>query len=373
MATTTIPETAARVAASPPPAGPASPRRRSPALPILALVVLAGGAYGVRAWRYASTHESTDNAVVDGHVIPVVAKVGGFVTRLGAGENVHVAEGALLVQLDDRDQQVKLRQAEADLAAAQAAAGGRGGAGQAGAAIASAESQQAASVANAAAARANADRARADLARYVELARTNVVSQQQVDAARAASVSADAQLAAVQRQTAAIGAQVGGAQAGLTFARARLVGAEAARDNARLQLAYATVTAPVAGTASKRLVEVGQLVQPGQQLLSVTADTGLFVSANFKETQLDRLRVGQPVTLTVDAYDDAGIEGVIESVSPATGARFALLPPDNASGNFTKVVQRVPVRIRIVRGLDAERPLRVGLSVVAHVDVSAAK
>jgi membrane fusion protein (multidrug efflux system) len=278
-----------------------------------------------------------------------------------------VAAGALLVRLDDRDYAVRLRQAEAELQAAQATAGVRGAPGQAGALVANAESQQAASAANVLAARATYDKARSDLARYEELARTNVVSQQQVDAARAAMLAAQAQLSAVQRQTAAAGAQVGNAVAGVSLARARLEGAAAARDNAALQLSYATVTAPVAGTVSRRLVEVGQLVQPGQTLLSITADTGLFVTANFKETQLDRLRVGQRVTLTVDAYDEAGIEGVVESLSAATGSRFALLPPDNASGNFTKVVQRVPVRIRITKGLDADRPLRVGLSVVAHV------
>ena len=117
----------------------------------------------------------------------------------------------------------------------------------------------------------------------------------------------------------------------------------------------------------KKLVEVGQLVQPGQMLMNIASDTGLFITANFKETQLDKLRVGQAVELEVDAYDGAKIEGVVESISAATGARFTLLPPDNASGNFTKVVQRVPVRIRITKGLDAARPLRIGLSVVAHV------
>ena len=119
---------------------------------------------------------------------------------------------------------------------------------------------------------------------------------------------------------------------------------------------------------AKKQVEIGQLVQPGQLLMNIASDTGLFVTANFKETQLARLRVGQRVELEVDAYDGALIEGRVESISAATGARFTLLPPDNASGNFTKVVQRIPVRIRITKGLDAERPLRIGLSVIAHVD-----
>jgi membrane fusion protein (multidrug efflux system) len=134
-----------------------------------------------------------------------------------------------------------------------------------------------------------------------------------------------------------------------------------------LQLSFTKIMAPTPGSVSKKLVEVGQLVQPGQTLMNIASDTGLFVTANFKETQLDDLRVGQPVELEVDAYGGAKIEGVVESISAATGARFTLLPPDNASGNFTKVVQRVPVRIRITKGLDTTRPLRIGLSVVAHV------
>ena len=342
--------------------------KRSPLPFILGALVLAGGFWAFRTLTYASAHESTDNAMIDGHVIPVLAKVGGFVTAVRVAENDRVALGAPLVMIDDREFKVRLAAAEADLAAARASSGGSGnGPGQAQAMVSNASAQTAVQQANVDAARAQVVKAEADLARYADLAAKNIVSQQQLDGAKAQAAATRAQLVAVQRQASAAGANVEGMQAGVRLAQARLGSATAARDNAALQLSFANITAPTSGLVSRKLVEVGQLVQPGQTLMNIAADTGLFITANFKETQLDKLRVGQPVELEVDAYGGAKIEGVVESISAATGARFTLLPPDNASGNFTKVVQRVPVRIRITKGLDATHPLRIGLSVVAHV------
>ena len=154
----------------------------------------------------------------------------------------------------------------------------------------------------------------------------------------------------------------------MRLAQARLAAMQAARDNAQLQLSYTKVTAPVGGIISRKQVEVGQLVQAGQPMLTVVSDTGVWITANFKETQLADLKVGQAVELEVDAYGGCTAVGKVESLSAATGAKFALLPPDNATGNFTKVVQRVPVRIRITEGLGKNRPLRPGMSVVAHVN-----
>ena len=152
-------------------------------------------------------------------------------------------------------------------------------------------------------------------------------------------------------------------------AEARLLAAQAARDNAALQLSYTTVAAPLDGTVSKKQVEVGQLVQAGQTLMSIVSDSGLYVTANVKETQLARIKPGQKVEFEIDAYGGATAEGVVESIASATGAKFALLPPDNATGNFTKVVQRVPVRIRITKDLGKDRPLRPGMSVLANIIV----
>jgi membrane fusion protein, multidrug efflux system len=345
----------------------APPAKRSPLPFILGALVLAGGVWGFKTISYARVHESTDNAMIDGHILPILAKVGGFVMAVSVKENDRVAMSASLVSIDDREYKVRLAQTDADLAAARAATGGRGGAGQAQAMVASASAQTSVQAANVDAARAQVVKAEADLARYDDLAAKNIVSQLQLDAAKAQVAATRAQLVSVQRQAQAAGANVTGMQAGVRLADARFGAAEAARENAALQLSFTRITAPASGFISKKLVEVGQLVQPGQTLMSIASDTGLFITANFKETQLDKLRVGQPVELEVDAYGGAIIEGVVESISAATGARFTLLPPDNASGNFTKVVQRVPVRIRITKGLDAARPLRIGLSVIAHV------
>src|SRR5215211_2449588 len=303
--------------------------RRKIVLPIVALVALLGIVWGVRKWTYGRSHESTENAQVDGHLVPVLAKVGGFVTAVRVGENDAVKEGAELVHIDDSEYKVRLAQAEADLAAAVSVAGSRGVTGQAEAQIQTASSQRQVVDAQITAAEANRQKAVSDLARMKELADKQIVSKQQLDAAQAA--------------------------------------ADASRDNAALQLSYTSVTAPLSGVVSRKQVEIGQLVAPGQPLLTVVGDTGIWVTANFKETQLSQVRVGSPAEIDIDAYPGCKAEGKVESIGAATGAKFALLPPDNATGNFTKVVQRVPGRIAITRGCGADQPLRPGMSVEAHV------
>ncbi len=367
MATATHPQdTTARpsLAAAP---DPAPSNRGRIVLVIVAIVALLGITWGVKQWLYGRTHESTDNAQVDGHLVPVLAKVSGYVTAVNVAENNAVRSDSTLVRIDEREYAVKLAQADADLAAARASAGGSGVEGQAQAMVQNATSQRAALDANINAARANATKAESDLARMRELVAKQIVSRQQLDAAQAAADAARAQLASAQRSAGAAGAGVVNAQAGVRLAQARLAGAQASRDNAQLQLSYARVTSPVSGIVSRKQVEVGQLVQAGQPLLTVVSDTGVWITANFKETQLSDLKVGQPAELEVDAYGGCQAKGVVESLSAATGAKFALLPPDNATGNFTKVVQRIPARIRITEGCGKEHPLRPGMSVFAHV------
>lgn len=332
------------------------------------VLVIAGGVWGFNRWSFSQTHESTDNAQVDGHIVPVVAKVGGYVLSVNVGENAHIDDKGVLVSIDEREYQVKLAQAEADYAAAVASSGSNGVEGQAAAMVRTASSQREVGDAQVLAARAQVVKAQSDLARAKELATKQIISMAQLDAAQAAFDAASATLTATQRQVSAATSGVSNAEAGVRLARARLAAAQAARDNASLQLSYAKITAPLSGIVSRKQVEVGQLVQAGQTLLSIVSDSGVFVTANFKETQLGRIRVGQKVELDVDAYA-ATAKGEVESIASATGAKFALLPPDNATGNFTKVVQRVPVRIRITQGLGADRPLRPGMSVVANVIV----
>src|SRR5512141_2978462 len=247
------------------------------------VVVLFALVWGGQKFLYARGHESTDDAAIDGHIVPVVAKVGGYVEKVNVNENDHVNEGQILVQLDTAELAVKLEQADADLSAARAAAGGNG---QAEAQVQTAAGQRGALEAQVAVARANATRAHSDLTRMQELASKQIISAQQLDAARGQAAVADAALAAAERQAAAAGGTVTGAQAGTRLATAKLQAADAMRANAALQLSYTRLVAPASGTVSRKTVEVGQLLQPAQQVMSIVADTGTFVTANFKETQV---------------------------------------------------------------------------------------
>jgi membrane fusion protein, multidrug efflux system len=322
-----------------PPAAPAQPgRRKRTVFFIMGAALLGLVAVGVRHWIFNLSHVSTDNAQVDGHIVPILPKVGGFVTEVRVDDNRQVTAGDTLVVLDDRDYKVRLAQADADLGVALAAVSNRARVGQAEAQVAQAQ--------------ANAEKAHADLERLKPLAEKDIVSKQQLDAAEAAARSADAAVAA--------------AQAALVGADARVAAARAARDQAALNLSYTRIIAPASGVVSKKSVEVGQLVQAGQPLMSVVPLHDVWLTANLKETEIADVKPGDPVDFTVDAYPGVQFRGHVESVSPATGARFSLLPPDNATGNFTKVVQRVPVRIR-PDTVDPAHPLRPGMSVVVTI------
>ena len=357
-------------APSAPPEAPKGSRRRV-VLPIVLVLVALGALWAYKQWSYGRAHESTDDAAVDGHLVPVLAKVSGYVQTVNVSDNDHVKADSLLVQIDPSEYRVRVAQSEADLAAARASAGGAGSAGQAEAMVEQASGQRASLDAQITAAKANETKARQDLARAEELAGKQIVSKMQLDAARAAADAASANVVALQRQTSAAGGTVASAEAGVRLATARLQGAQAARDNAALQLSYTHVTAPASGIVSRKQVEPGQLIQAGQPLLTIVADTGIYVTANFKETQLGDLRVGQQAEIEVDAYGGVAATGCVESLSAATGSKFALLPPDNATGNFTKVVQRVPARIRVIKDLGPNRPLRPGMSVTVHVATTA--
>lgn len=330
---------------------PAAPRSRPPVLRnvLFAIVAIAALGFGVRSWLVTRNTVTTDDAQVEGHVVPVIAKVGGYVQAVNVEENAPVHRNAVLVQIDERDLRTHLSQAEAQLASARAVAGAGGGTGEAAARLAAAK-------ANVEVQEANARKTQADLERFRTLADHNIVSRQQLDQAEAAAAAAAAQLAAAREQVIAAGAseRVAGGQ---------LAAAQASRDEAAQMLAYASIVAPLDGVVSRKSVEVGQYVQPGQQIMNVVPLSDIWVVANLKETQLRGVSVGDAVDIRVDSDPSARHLGRVESISPATGARFSLLPPDNASGNFTKVVQRVPVRIHFSKANDLEHPLRPGMSV----------
>jgi membrane fusion protein (multidrug efflux system) len=309
--------------------------RKRVVLGLVVLAVAAGVAFGVKEIVFYQHHAETDDAQVEGHIDPVLPKISGFVTEVLVRDNQKVEAGQLLLKIDARDFQAK-----ADTARA---------------AFDNARAKTAAAAANVSQARTQSLKAAADVARYAPLRAKEEISQQQYDAAKAAADSAADAVTAARMNVSAAEAEAAQKKADLAYAE--------------LQLSYASVAAPASGTISKKSVEVGQYVQAGQPLLAIVEDAETWVVANFKETQLKKMRVGQPVAIEVDAYPKAVFHGKVESFAAATGAKFALLPPDNATGNFTKVVQRVPVKIVFTDPPDPARPLRAGMSVNAIVRV----
>jgi len=324
-------------------ATPAPPRRRRLPLVIGGLALAVAAAFGARMFLTRG-EVSTDDAQVEADVVQVAPRIGGQIAEVMVTSDQPVEAGQPLVRVDDSELKVKVRQAEADLETARA---------QAQAAIA----QAGAASATVTRAEAEAEKARLDLERARELQEGGVIAAERFDASRTASETSRAGAGANRAQYAA-------ALASEALARARVKGAEAALDLARLQLSWTVVRAPAAGTVSRLSARAGQLVQAGQSLAQLVPQATYLV-ANFKETQTARIRVGQPVDVEVDAYPGHALHGTVESISGGTGARFALLPPDNASGNYVKVVERVPVRVAWASPPDV--PLRAGLSATATV------
>ena len=331
---------------------------------IVALVLITAG---FRSWWFSRSHVSTDDAQVDGHIITVSPKTGGFVSAIRAEENQQVRAGDTLVVIDARDYQARLAQTEAELTALTAAIGSRGQVGQAVAQLDAAKAGAASAEAAVAEAEANAQRATNDVNRYRALSERNIVSRQQLDAAETTVRTTEAQVLVARQRAQEAAAQVAVATAALRGADARVAAAKAARDQAALNLSYTTIMAPASGIMSRKNVEVGQLVQPGQPMMTVVPMDDIWVVANLKETQIQEVVPGDSAIIEVDAYPGIRFHAHVESVSPATGARFSLLPPDNATGNFTKVVQRVPVRLRLDQAQDPTHLLRPGMSVDATI------
>jgi membrane fusion protein (multidrug efflux system) len=378
-----------------------------------AVLILAALAAGVLVYHHYARLQSTDDAQVDGYIYPITSRVSGHVARVTVDENQYVQAGTVLVQLDPKDYEVAVANAQAAMANQQAGAdasrinvpltsvntstqlsSAHADVENAAAGLAAAQQQQRAAEASLREAEANDLKAQDDVERYKPLAVKDEIPQQQytqalasqkataaaVEAARASAAAAvqavtqarsraaqaEASLQYAETRPQQISAQSARAQA----ARAQVQQAAATLEQAELNLRYTTIVAPVSGIVGQRAVQPGQYLAPGQQLLSIVPldARNIWVTANFKETQLGEMRPGQPATISVDTYGRE-YNGHVDSIAAASGARYSLLPPENATGNFVKVVQRIPVKILFDEGQDPMHLLRPGMSVVPTVRI----
>lgn len=368
-------------------------------LAVLSVVVLAALYFGYTKISFMLNNENTENSQLETSIVPVAPKVAGYVTEVLVKDNQLVKAGDTLVKIDDRDQRLRVMQAAVNLKNAEAnVAYIRANKNAVGANVNTSEANlQAVSAgvevfnASVATAEANLESARVrvwkatqDFNRYAALLKEKSVTPQQYDAAKAEKELAEGalhvvekQLLAAQLQAAASGkqtaignsqksaaqSQVIAAQNQIALAETQVEQRRVELDMARLQLSYYVVTAPISGYVSKKNVQIGQFINVAQPVMSLVDADNIWVVANFKETQVARMQVGQKVKLKIDAYKPKEFEGTIESFAAATGSKFSLLPPDNATGNFVKVVQRVPVRIVLDQKTSPEMPLRPGMSV----------
>jgi membrane fusion protein (multidrug efflux system) len=398
---------AGRESATPPlsPHYKRSNARKNILIVAIVLVVLVGGLF---LWRYLGTYESTDDAQVDAHLYPVSARISGYVTKVNVDDNQYVQKGAVLVEIDPKDYEVAVEQANASLASAEATAQSlnidvpissvntssqlkftASGVENAGAAIVNAENRVAAAHAELEAAEANDVKAQDDIRRYKALLDKQEVAEQVYDQALATAKSSTASVAAARDNEAAAqqavkqarsqlgqseasqqSAETGPQQVSSTKARARAAIADvqqkrAALEQAELNLQYTQIVAPISGEVNKTVV-VGLNVQSGQQLLTVVPLDEIWITANFKETQLRQMKVGQKSEIHVDSSGQT-FKGHVDSVAGATGPLFSLLPPENATGNYVKIVQRIPVKIVLDPGENQDHQLRPGMNVVPDV------
>jgi len=357
-------------------AAPEAPKKKSKGFLItLIIIVLGGGTFGVTKYIHAQHHEETDDAQIEANISPVIPRISGYVTEVRVKDNQRVKKGDTLVIIDNRSEMIQVEQAQAALAAAKSnlnVAQATTAASRAN--IATYEANVSTADAQIEAAKITLRRATQDYERYANLIKDHSITQQQFEQAEAAKQSAERQLQvlsdqknAANRQTSAATSQSNATSQQVSVANATIQQRQADLDNAQLNLSYTVITAAEDGLISKVNVQVGQLLQAGQSLFSIVLENNPWVVANFKETQLEKMHDGQKVSIHVDAYPGHDFEAKLTSFSPATGSRFALLPPDNASGNFVKVVQRLPVKIEFTANDPLVKNLRPGMNV--DVDV----
>ncbi|HEX3953238.1 MAG TPA: HlyD family secretion protein [Stellaceae bacterium] len=329
----------------------------------LALLILSAAAvYGNYYWQTGRFLVSTDDAYVAAHSVLISPRVSGYISEVPVGDNDKVKAGQVLARIDPHDYQTALDQARANVAAAQAAID----------TLNRQIDQQKLTIEQARQLVASDQAAlvfsQQDFQRYTDLAKTGYGTAQRAQQAQA---DIREKQAALERDTTGVGVagkQIGVFEAQLAQAKATLAQQQAIEHQAVLNLSYTTITAPEDGTVGVRTLRVGQYVQPGTQLMAVVPLQAVYVTANYMETQLTDVRPGQPVTLTIDTFPDAKVHGHVDSLAPASGQEFALLPPDNATGNFTKIVQRIPVKIDVDRGDPLAGVLRPGMSVEPTID-----
>ncbi len=333
--------------------------------------------FGLRYLAESLTHESTDDAFLEADVVAIAPKVAGRVSQVPVGDNQRVKAGELLVAIEPQDLQVALDQKKAAVSAAHANTELlKASVDYLRTQIATAEATAKQSAAEAAASQATAERAKADLQRAQDLIRNNTISPQEFDTAKATATAAEANLKAAQEKAASDQTKIEQAQAqmaagvkGYERAEAQTRQSEWDTKAAELNLSYTRVTAPEDGYVTKKAVQVGDYVQVGQRLMALVPEW-VYVTANFKETQLQHIRPGQPVRIEIDSVEGGPFPGKVQSIMAGSGARFSLLPPENAVGNYVKVVQRVPVKIVFDGPVQAGHALGPGMSVVPSVHVT---
>lgn len=318
---------------------------------LLSIALLGAFIWGVKTYLFYMHYEETDDAQIEGNIYPVLPRISGQVSEVLVTDNQNVKLGDVLVRLDPADYEVKHDKAVADLESAKAA-------------LAAAQANTGVASANIATVKANLDKAQLDLTRGTNLRKQDVIAQSDLDAFKAKSDALSSEYKAAKNQYQSALSQI-------PLKEADVKNREAELRNTNLQLSYTVIKAAAEGIVSKKNVQVGQYVQPGQSIMAITGkeEKDCWVVANFKETQLNDIKVGLPVDIEIDAYPGIVFKGKVESIGAATGAKFALLPPDNASGNFVKVSQRVPVKITFDDKASKDYALKPGLNVVAAIKV----
>ncbi|MEO6583921.1 MAG: HlyD family secretion protein [Ferruginibacter sp.] len=352
-------------------------KKRSPVFIIVLILLVGGGAwFGLTKYFHNKHHEETDDAQVEANISPVISRISGYVSKVNVKDNQHVNKGDTLMTLDTKDLQIALQQAEAGVSTARSnysAATANSNAARKN--ISTTQAAVATANAQIEAARVNVWRTQQDLQRYENLIKDHSITQQQYEQVLAAKQTAEKQLQVMISQKNQAAAQTGvvSSQSNATAQQAPVAASiikqrEVEVANAKLNLSYAVIVAPESGVVSRVSVQKGQFLQAGASIFSIVLNSDKWVVANFKETQYNKMLEGQKVTIHVDAIPNHNFDAILSSFSPATGAEFALLPPDNASGNFVKVVQRLPVKIEFTNKSDAFiKRLRPGMNV--NVDV----